>query len=192
MTDASDDDLVARTLAGQADAFAELATRHRPALVRMLALLIGDADEAESLSQETLARALARLGDYRTGASVIAWLRGIAVNLARNHLRDRTRHARVVDPEKLAPVQAREGRKQGVLSAILRQEFAEQAERSIDDLPILLREAFVLHYLEGLSYDEISMATGEAAGTLRVRSHRARALLQSALGQVVDTWIRLP
>jgi RNA polymerase sigma-70 factor (ECF subfamily) len=190
--DASDDDLVARTLAGEGDAFAALARRHRAGLVGLMALLTGDPDEAESLAQEALARALAGLGDYRPGLSFRAWLRGIAVNLARTYLRDRTRHARPVDPENLAPVQAREGRRQGVLSGILRQELAEQAERSIHELPGLLREAFVLHYLDGLSYEEMSAATGEAAGTLRVRAHRARTLLRTALGPAVDTWVRGP
>jgi bifunctional DNase/RNase len=44
-----------------------------------------------------------------------------------------------------------------------------------------MRAAVWLHYVEGMSYQEVSAATGIAAGTLRVLSHRARARLQSEL-----------
>src|SRR5262245_56694101 len=59
--DRPDEVLVAEARAGQAAAFDELARRHRPGLVRLAASLIGDADEAESLAQETLTRALTLL-----------------------------------------------------------------------------------------------------------------------------------
>jgi RNA polymerase sigma-70 factor (ECF subfamily) len=190
VTDRSDEDLVAQTLEQGPAAFAGLVERHRPNLVRLLTLLTFDADEAESLTQEAFMRALATLTEYQAGRSFRAWLRGIAVNLARNHLRDRARHARLASPEDLATAPDRQGRRQGVLSAILREELAAQTEQSIGELPALLREAFVLHYIDGMSYDDMSAATGEPAGTLRVRALRARRLLQAALGPTVDTWLR--
>ena len=52
-------------------------------------------------------------------------------------------------------------------------------------------EKGVLHFVEGLDYQDISDISGVAAGTLRVRAHRARTLLRSSLGPVVDTWMRL-
>ena len=49
--DEPDSSLVARTLGGEPRAFEELAHRHRPGLIRCVKLMIGDADEAESLAQ---------------------------------------------------------------------------------------------------------------------------------------------
>jgi RNA polymerase sigma-70 factor (ECF subfamily) len=152
--------------------------------------MIGDADEAESLAQEALTCAYAQFATFRTDLSFGPWVRGIALNLCRNHLRDRARHAKAVEPEQLAATPCREGRRQGVLSAILRREVNERTLLAIAELPEPLREAFVLHYVEDMDYADMSRITGLTSGTLRVRAHRARTLLQHALGSVVDTWLR--
>ena len=82
------------------------------------------------------------------------------------------------------------GRRQGVLSEILRREAGACALEAIGHLPAALREAFVLHFVEDLDYEAIAAITGVAAATLRVRAHRARTLLRQRLGSVVDTWLR--
>jgi RNA polymerase sigma-70 factor (ECF subfamily) len=187
-----DPTLVRRSLAGEANAFAELVRRHQPGLVRFALCLIGDADEAESLAQEALTRAYAQLATFQADLAFGPWLRGIALNLCRNHLRDRSRHAKPVEPEQLAATPHHEGRRQGVLSAILRREVNERTLLAIAELPEPLREAFVLHYVEELEYAAISQITGLPSGTLRVRAHRARTLLRHTLGSVVDTWFRQP
>jgi RNA polymerase sigma factor (sigma-70 family) len=189
MADA-DNALVAAARAGESAAFDELVRRHRPRLVRVAALLTGDADEAESLAQEALSRAYSQLGEFDLARPFGPWLHGIALNLCRNHLRDRARRARPVPPEQLGEAAAPEGRRQGVLSGILRKEAGDRALRAIGLLPEALREAFVLHFIEGLDYAEAGEITGVAAGTLRVRAHRARTLLRADLGDVVDTWLR--
>jgi RNA polymerase sigma-70 factor, ECF subfamily len=188
--DLADEELVAQACKGTTAAFDELARRHQPDLLRFAAYMIGDADEAENLVQETLTRAFTGLADFRAELPLRPWLHGILLNLCHNHLRDRTRHAKLVAPEQLAQAPAREGQHQGVLSGILRREMNEQALRAVAELPIPLREAFILHCLEGLPYAEMAQATGLAAGTLRVRAHRARTLLRHCLGSVVDTWMR--
>jgi RNA polymerase sigma-70 factor (ECF subfamily) len=187
--DVSDGELIARVLAGETAAFDDLAARHRESLLRFIHSLVGDADEAESLAQETWMRALATLSTYQAELAFRAWLFGIARNLCRNHFRNLRRHAKVVAPECLGEVAAAEGRRQGVLSGVLRNEVREHLARAVGQLPELFRQAFELHFVEGLNYAEISRRTGVAAGTLRVRAHRARSLLRGELGPVVDTWL---
>src|SRR5262249_50025544 len=189
--DDSDATLVTRVLAGDAAAYDQIVARHGPGLVRAVALMIGDADEAESLAQEALTRAYAQLAEYKLDLRFGAWLHGIALNLCRNHLRARSRHAKPISPEQLQNAAAPEGRRQGVLSGILRQEMNEYTWKAISLLPVALREAFVLHFVEGLDYADMGQICGVSAGTLRVRAHRARTLLRNSLGPVVDTWMRL-
>src|SRR5262249_48317371 len=145
MADA-DADLIAKAVAGKAGAFDELVRRYRPRLVRSIALLIGDEDEAESLAQEALTRAYAQLASFREPLPFVPWLHGIALNLCRNHLRDRGRRARPMAPERLGETASAEGQRQGVLSGILRREAGEHTLRAIGQLPEALREAFVLHF----------------------------------------------
>jgi RNA polymerase sigma-70 factor (ECF subfamily) len=152
--------------------------------------MIGDADDADSLVQEALTRAYAQLGSFRNDLPFGSWLRGIALNLCRNHLRARARHARPMAPDQLNEAAAAKDRRQGVLSSIVRREIGDQTLSAIGKLPVPLREAFVLHFVEEMDYEAMSVITGVTAGTLRVRAHRARTLLQNSLGPVVDTWLR--
>ena len=186
----SDADLVRGALGGDRAAFDALVLRHRPSLLRAASLLIGDADEAESLTQEALARAYAGLTGYKDELPFGPWLHGIALNLCRNHLRDRSRRARPVAPESLGDAADPSGRRYGVLSGILRQESNDRVLWAIGQLPEPYREAFVLHYVEGLDYAAMSRIAGVPAGALRVRARRARLLLRDNLGSVVDTWMR--
>ena len=185
-----DDELVRRTKSGDALAFATLSERHRPSLARMATLLVGDPDEAESIVQEALARALAGISSYDPQTPFFAWIRGIILNLTREHHRRVKRHASPTDPSALSTAPDEEGRRQGVLSTILRDELAAKLWLAIGQLPEAYREAVVLHYVEGLDYSQMSQMTGISAGALRVRASRGRSLLRGELGAVVDTWLR--
>jgi RNA polymerase sigma-70 factor (ECF subfamily) len=186
----TDEALAKQARDGQTAAFDELARRHREGLVRLASSLTGDADEAESLAQECLTRAFGTLDSYQENRPLAPWLRGILLNLCRNYLRDRSRRAHPVATDLLAQAPAAEGRRHGVLSGILRREAGNLTIEAIDQLPLPLREAFVLHFVEGMDYAEISQIVGQSPGTLRVRAHRARALLRDHLGSAVDTWLR--
>ena len=185
----TDDALVARVKAGEAEAFAILAERHGAALVRLASFLIGDLDEAESIAQEAITRALTGIAGYDPQTPFLAWIRGIVLNLVRQYQRRRRRHAVVTDPSRLALAPSKHERRQGVLSAILRDELASKLWLAVGQLPESYREAVVLHYVEGMDYLEISQITGVSAGALRVRALRGRNLLRGQLGPVVDTWL---
>lgn len=185
----NEDVLVARARAGEADAFAELAQRHRASLVRLASFLTGDFDEAESIAQEAFTRAFVGISGYDPGTPFLAWLRGIVLNLVREHQRRLKRHATVTDPARLAQAPGAEGSRQGVLSNILRDEQATRLWLAVGQLPESYREAVVLHYVEGLDYAQISQITGVSEGALRVRAQRGCNLLRGQLGPVVDTWL---
>jgi RNA polymerase sigma-70 factor, ECF subfamily len=192
LNEPTDESLILRCKAGDGKAYTALSERYRPGLVRFNAYIIGDHDEAENLAQEALARAYDQIGQFRVGQSFGAWLRGFGLNLCRNFLRSRKRRAKPTSPEVLTPEPDPEGRKHGVLSGIMRGELHDRLWLAVSQLPLGYREALVLHYIDGLDYNEISEITGATAGALRVRSLRARQLLRSSLGNVVDSWLLQP
>jgi RNA polymerase sigma-70 factor (ECF subfamily) len=157
---------------------------------RCALMLTGDADEAASLTQAAMAKAWELRTSFRTGAPLYPWLRGIVVNLARQFNDRRRRHAQATAPDKLDQTPHPTGRHHGALSAILKDELETHMAAAVSNLPAAFREAFVLHYIEDLPYAEISRLTGETETALRTRASRAKALLKSALGSVVDTWIK--
>lgn len=64
---------------------------------------------------------------------------------------------------------------------IERQDISNHVEQAVARLPLLLRDAFVLRYYDGLSYDQIATITGEQSGTIRMRVLRAKAILRRQL-----------
>ena len=186
--DRSDARLVSGALRGDPGAFDEIVRKRRPALVQLARRMVKDVDEAESLAQEALTRAYSQLASFVLGAELMPWLRGITLNVCRRHLRERMRHARLDGTGKLRGVPAARGA--GTLSGVLRRESSELANGAFEELPAALREAFQLCCLVEMSYDDASRIVGVSLGAVRVRVHRARALLRDRLGSVVDTRLR--
>jgi RNA polymerase sigma-70 factor (ECF subfamily) len=168
-----------------ASAFESLVAPHREALGRFASMMVGR--EAEDIVQEAVATAFRDIGRFQNRSKFSTWLYGIALNLCRKHLRDKGRHATSAAPEVL---EAQPARARGVLSSVIRHEMAERLEMSVSRLPTPMREAFLLRYVDGMEYPEISSITGASEGSARVRAFRARALLREELGSVVDTvWL---
>lgn len=167
------------------DAFEALVSPHREALSRFVSMMVGR--EAEDIVQEAIASAFKDIERFQNRSKFSTWLYGIALNLCRKHLRDKGRHASPASQEVL---DAQPARSRGVLSSVIRHEMAERLETSVARLPTPMREAFLLRYVDGMDYPEISSITGASEGTARVRAFRARALLREELGSVVDTvWL---
>ena len=183
-----DSDLVSRARAGDRRAQSELAERFHERVHRYVLTMVGDPASAQDLTQDVFRRAIERLDELRADDSFRSWLFAIAVNLCRTYLRRSWNEPRSEAPQQLdaSPDPARST----VLSSIVRRESAEALAVAIDRLPVLLREAFVLHYVENLPYEEMAQITGARVNALQVRSHRARARLRRQLGAIVDTtWL---
>ena len=185
---ANDSELAKLAQAGDRQAFAELSERHASRLTRYLVTMTGDSHSADDLVQESLQRAFAKLGDLRQPDRFGSWLLSIACNTCRTHLRQQVQRAHGGDPT----LPELSDSHHSALSSLVRREDAARLALSIERLPILLREAFVLFAIEGLAYSEIAAITETTEGTLQVRVHRAKALLRQQLGTVVDTWIAQP
>jgi RNA polymerase sigma factor (sigma-70 family) len=185
MRERTDSELVAATLAGERTAFGELIDRHRPRAVRLARRLLRDPLEAEDVVQEALLQTFLRLEELREPDRFGAWLCGIAANLAKMRLRASARGLASLEelaggmrapPGVLAapdpsPEQAAETRE------LLRLVLA-----AIDALPGGQRDVVLMHYVEGLSCQEIAALLGRSTGAVRVRLHRARRELRALLG----------
>jgi RNA polymerase sigma factor (sigma-70 family) len=77
-----DQPLVRATLHGDLHAFDTLVERHRDAVFRVTARIVGSDEEAEDVTQDTFLRAFHRLERYRGEAPFRTWLLRIAHNTA--------------------------------------------------------------------------------------------------------------
>ena len=176
MVDVDDDKTLTAAFVERGDetAFRALYRRHAPALYAFLLRISGGrtADAEESL-QECWLRAVEALEGFRWESSLRSWLRGIALNCARERRRSAVTESDW-DPE--------------THQAIEREHAIDplDLERAIEELPDGFREVLVLHDVEGHTHEEIGRMLGIAAGTSKSQLSRARAAVRARLGEAKE------
>jgi len=173
---ADDAPLIAAAARGDERAFAVLYERHAPRVFALLRRLTADEELAAEHLQTTFVQAWRALHRFRGDARVETWLHRIAVNVHLAHLRTQLR--RSVYELAVAELDAFVGTIAGGVDPAL----GIDLDRAIAALPPAMRTAFVLHEVQGMSYDEIAPLTGTAPATLRVQVSRARDVLRRRLG----------
>lgn len=177
---AHDDALMLRVAARDGAAFRELVSAHAARPHRIAWRMLGDASEAEDVTQEALLRLWNTAPAWRGGGpGVGAWLTRVATNLCLDRLR---RRARLSDED--VPERADEA---PLADAVLEDEQARgRVIRALNQLPERQRAAIVLTY-----YEEMPNAT--AAGHLEMNLKafeslllRARRALKGLLGEDGD------
>jgi RNA polymerase sigma-70 factor, ECF subfamily len=177
---ATDADLVTATVAGNLDAFAELSRRHRPTYTRFAIRMVGNRDEAEDVLQLAFIRAFRALDRCRDPSRFGAWLYQIVANECRTFLARRTRRDRRIVRDEF---QLHSASMTPVTDA---RDTLEDVQYALDRIDIEQREAFVMKYVEELSYEEISEITGVGISALKMRVKRACARLRVLLEEVHD------
>jgi RNA polymerase sigma-70 factor (ECF subfamily) len=78
----SEEELVALTASGDAEAFAVIFRRYQQRLFRTAVRITGNASDAEDVVQEALLRAYKKIATFRFSSSLLTWLTQIVVNCA--------------------------------------------------------------------------------------------------------------
>jgi RNA polymerase sigma-70 factor (ECF subfamily) len=168
--DDSDAALLERLRSGDGAAFEDLFLRHYAPVYRVVYGVVGNAQEAEDLAQETFT-ALLRQPPRLDGASALAaWLYRVAVNRAYNAIRGEQRAHHGIGWA--SPEQQRDPQDE-----YLRREERERVRAALAQLPERTAKLLLLRHA-GLAYAEIAAALQVApgsVGTLLVRAERAFA-----------------
>ena|SRR5437870_4787399 len=168
-------DLVERAMAGDHDAFTELARVSIRRLLVVARLILRDDGRAEDATQEALISAWTHLAGLRDPARFEAWLHRLLINACyRESHRDRRRGIFEVNvpPMREAPAAG------DLATEVARR---DQLERGFRRLDAEQRTVLVLHYYLGLSLDEASDVLGVRPGTIRSRLHRAIEAMRAGL-----------
>ena len=169
--------LVSETLAGDHAAFERLVERHRPAVVRVAARVVGR-DEAEDVAQETFLRAYGHLPRFQGKSAFKSWLLKIAHNTALNAARRRVPEPVAPDAEACLAASISTLDPAPALEALERREWLMRklAQLRAEHLVVL-----VMRDMEGFAYDEIATITNMPLGSVKGRLHRARSELITAM-----------
>src|SRR6187431_3560235 len=96
---ATDEELVARSMAGDADSFNQLVLRWERPIYALAYRVIGRDEDARDVAQETFLRAFRALPGFKGQAKFSSWLYRIALNLCRDWIRRQRRAPTVQLPE---------------------------------------------------------------------------------------------
>ena len=166
-------DWIQQARQGSAEAWEQIVREHQQPVFRLVYLLLGDADEAEDVTQDTFIRAYRALGSFDMERPLRPWLLRIATNLTHNWRRSTGRYF-------LA------------LQRLLRSEppqrlLIEHAESKLEEktlwdalrlLPDADRQIIYLRYFLESSESETAEVLGIPAGTVKSRLHRALGRLR--------------
>lgn len=179
----SDADLAHRAAAGDDRAYAELVSRHKDGLHRLLRRYLGDAEEAREAAHEAFIAAWSALPRYDPTRPFAAWLRTIAVNKARDRGRRRAFRRLIFGDRPPEDTGARHHPDPAATpdEALIRQERLALLDRAIASLPDALKAPLLLTAIEGLSQQETAEILGVSAKAVETRVYRARRILAETL-----------
>jgi RNA polymerase sigma-70 factor (ECF subfamily) len=186
MRRATADEVAGRGLETATEEFARVVASHRPQIFRFLLASTRDADLAETLTQECFLKAHRNWGSFRGESSAMTWLMRIAINLQKDHWRNRRmqfwRHART---NSVDAAEAGEWLPSGERTAeqqMLAREQVGRVWQSVAGLSERQRTVFLLRYVEEQELSEIARVTGLSEGTVKAHLSRAVGRVRAELG----------
>ncbi|WP_405797075.1 RNA polymerase sigma factor SigM [Streptomyces sp. NBC_01506] len=181
-----DQDLLARHVAGDPDAFGELVRRHRDRLWAVALRTLGDREEAADAVQDALVSAFRAAHTFRGQSAVTTWLHRITVNACLDRARkaasrktspvdDTERLEQLLEPHESAEAPAE------------RQDLNRQLLVALAKLPADQRAALILVDMQGYPVAEAAQVLDVPVGTIKSRCARGRARLLPMLAHLRES-----
>jgi len=188
----ADGPLIERALRGEQSAFESIMRSHNRMLFRAARGVVSDDAEAQDVVQETYLRAFTRLKEFQGGASLGTWMARIAINVALDALRKRSRSV-LVDAQELDQEPSPEhmmflSTSQAVSpeSVLARIELQALLQSAIEGLPPIYRSVFILRAVQEMSVSEAAYCLQVSDAVIKTRYLRARSMLRDALGARIE------
>lgn len=163
-----DRELAIRAAAGDGDAFGMLVTQNQQRIYNLAYRMMGNADDARDACQDAFVIAYRRLDSFRGESAFSTWLYRVAVNACYDALRSR---ARAPQPSELHEQEALGPDPSERATAVI------DVQRALTQVPEEFRSVLVLHDMQDLAYEDISVALDIPIGTVKSRLHRGRAAM---------------
>ena len=171
-------ELVALAVRRDAGAFGLLYQLHLDSIYRYIYYRVGNAAEAEDLTEQVFLKAWEHMPAYdQRGLPFASWLYRMAHNLVIDYHRTRRPTASLTEP--LAETLVDRG--QGPEEAVERRLAAAEVAEALRTLTPEQQQIIVLRFVQGLSHAEAALVMGKSEGALRVLQYRALGALNEAL-----------
>jgi RNA polymerase sigma-70 factor (ECF subfamily) len=177
----TDEEVVARVLGGETALFEIIMRRYNQRLYRIAFSILRDEAEAEDVMQDAYVRAYQHLGQFAGRARFSTWLTRIAVHEALARVQRRNR-LRALDAESdggdMQPLASTTPNPE---QQVTQSEMVSLLQSAVLALPPKYRSVLMLRDIEEMSTTDTAEALELTEENVKVRLHRARALLRREL-----------
>ena len=180
----SDEVIVKRCLEGDVNAFSLLVEKYQNAVYGLCYHMAGNFTDAQDLTQEAFVRAYLDLAKIREPSKFASWIYRLTTNICKMWLRQR----KPLDNLSLdEAVRTRQWSGDGNAPSeyVENEELRRTIKEAITSLSERNRLAITLHYIDGLSYEEIGSFLNVSRSAVKSRLHRARKQLRKELISMV-------
>ena len=170
-------ELVSQAQKGSRAAFDELVSRHQQRVYALAYRILGAAEDASDIQQETFIRAWLSLKKFRGQAAFYTWLHRITVNLCLSRKRKLSSSVEVLPFDE----NIRQSVEPGVATCAQSVETTVMVRAALSTVPAPCRALLVLRDIEGRPYEEIARIVGGSIESVRTRLSRARKMLRERM-----------
>jgi RNA polymerase sigma-70 factor (ECF subfamily) len=168
---------LARSAAGQREAFDAIVERHRRAVYQVCYRFVNNHEDASDLAQDVVVRAWRGLKSFKGQSALSTWLYRIAVNVCLNRLASKTPPTEPINGDRFE-----DERVEGPTHALMRAERAVVVRRAIAGLPAKQRATLILRTYHELSHQQIADILGSSVGAVKANFFHALGNLKKILG----------
>jgi RNA polymerase sigma-70 factor, ECF subfamily len=190
MRETTQEALLTRLQAGDADAVAELADTYGSKIYQLALRYLKNPEDAEEVTQDVLYKVYRKVNAFRGDAALSSWIYRITFNAAMSRLRT-ARYQRTQAEQRQAANDEGEPATAGKPDVadwsnladdqLLRSQLRQRVTRAILALPAIYRAPVVLRDIHGMSTEEASAVLNVKDQTLKSRLHRGRLMLRERL-----------
>ncbi|MEX1120041.1 MAG: sigma-70 family RNA polymerase sigma factor [Terrimicrobiaceae bacterium] len=189
--DISDEELVARTQAGDAEAFDALIVRYSPRLYGLVYNMTSNHEDTNDLLQDIFSKAFRSIHSFRGKSSFYTWMHSIGVNMSINFLKKRGRRYALSlddvdsgiqnDPDFLEATATTDPRREANLT-----ELQKRLNEAMQKLSNDHRAVVTMFDIQGMPHSEIAKILKVSEGTIRSRLFYAHRQLQNYLQEFIS------
>lgn len=174
----SDLQLARAAAAGDVAAFEKLYEQHNKRVYSLCFRMLGNASQAEDLTQEVFLQVFKKLSSFRGDSAFTTWLHRLTVNQVLMHFRKRGVKLEHTSEEgdftNVVETPLQSTRRISMVDRLA-------LEKAISELPPGYRTVFVLHDVQGYEHEEIANLLDVSIGTSKSQLHKARMRLREFL-----------
>ncbi len=185
----TDNELIARVLAGEKRLYEQLMRRHNASLFRLGMSYLNNDMDVEDVMQLTYINAYQHLAQFRQEAAFGTWLKRILINECHQHLKKGKKLA----SEDISALEDHQDKsKQTPVDALLNRELGKVLEQALLSIPEKYRAVFILREMEQMNVAETSKALDISRVNVKVRQIRAKMMLREHISNFYKNDVVFP